>query len=157
MADRMNMLAGQHVPRRGANRAHCRIMSRAFLALGLAGFAACAWSQALTDPTRPPPGYAETETGVSESVGGALVLQSVMISPTMKTAIISGEMVKLGGKIGNATLVRIGESEVVLKDGDEIQVLKMFPGVEKRQAIPAAPDDAGRRPAPARPPAADRG
>jgi MSHA biogenesis protein MshK len=123
--------------------------------MSLAGFAASAWSQVLTDPTRPPSGYAESETGVSDSAGGALVLQSVMISPTIRSAIISGEMVKLGGRIGNATLIRIGESEVVLKDGEEIQVLKMYPGVEKRQSVPPAPD--GTRPVPMRPPAADRG
>ena len=86
-------------------------------------------AQAMSDPTRPPTGYAEADAGTAAS---GLVLQSVMISPTLKAVIINGEMVKLGGKFGSARLVKITESEVVLKDGEESQVLKLYPGVEKR-------------------------
>ncbi len=86
-------------------------------------------AQAMSDPTRPPTGYAEADVGTAAS---GLVLQSVMISPTLKAVIINGEMVKLGGKFGSARLVKITESEVVLKDGEESQVLKLYPGVEKR-------------------------
>ncbi|MDP3137830.1 MAG: hypothetical protein Q8N17_16045, partial [Burkholderiaceae bacterium] len=88
-----------------------------------------ALAQAMSDPTRPPTGYAEADAGTAAS---GLVLQSVMISPTLKAVIINGEMVKLGGKFGSARLVKITESEVVLKDGEESQVLKLYPGVEKR-------------------------
>jgi hypothetical protein len=34
--------------------------------------------------------------------------------------------------IGDARVVKISESEVVLKSGSEIKTLKLFPGVEKR-------------------------
>ena len=90
---------------------------------------AVALAQAMSDPTRPPTGYAEADAGTAAS---GLVLQTVMITPTLKAAIINGEMVKLGGKFGSARLVKITESEVVLKDGEESQVLKLYPGVEKR-------------------------
>lgn len=90
---------------------------------------ALAPAQSMTDPTRPATGYTETEAGVP---AGGPVLQSVMISPTHQSAIISGEMIMLGGKFGSAKLVKITESEVVLKDGEESQVLKLYPGVEKR-------------------------
>ena len=99
------------------------------LGIVLALMPAVALAQAMSDPTRPPTGYAEADAGTAAS---GLVLQSVMISPTLKAVIINGEMVKLGGKFGSARLVKITESEVVLKDGEESQVLKLYPGVEKR-------------------------
>lgn len=90
---------------------------------------AIALAQAMTDPTRPATGYADTDAGIAP---GGPVLQSVMITPTLRTAIINGEMVKLGGKFGGARLVKITESEVVLKEAGESQILKLYPGVEKR-------------------------
>ncbi len=90
-----------------------------------------ALAQAMTDPTRPPTEHVVADGG-EPAAAGAPVLQSVMITPTLKAAIINGEMVKLGGKFGNAQLVKVSESEVVLKSGDETQVLKMYPGVDKR-------------------------
>jgi MSHA biogenesis protein MshK len=109
----------------------------AALALAIALFAASATAQVMNDPTRPP-----SEHGMAEPEGGAEaggpVLQSVMISREVKAAIINGAMVKLGEKYGNAVLVAVAENEVVLKTGDESQVLKLHPGVEKREAAPVA-------------------
>jgi len=99
------------------------------LGVVLAFMPAVALAQAMTDPTRPPTGYAEADVGMAS---GGPVLQSVLITPTLQAAIINGEMVKLGGKFGGAKLVKVSESEVVLKDGGESQVLKLYPGVEKR-------------------------
>lgn len=114
------------------------------LAAGFGG-AGGAWAQIVTDPTRPPGAYATGDPDAGSDVGGGPVLQSVMISPTRKAAIISGEMVGLGEKYGDAVLVKIAENEVVLKSGDALQVLRMYPGVEKRDAAPAAPKRAPRR------------
>jgi hypothetical protein len=66
-----------------------------------------------------------------------MTLQSVMISPTRKAAIISGVMVRLGEKYGDAVLVKVAENEVVLRSGNENQVLKLHPGVEKRASAAA--------------------
>ncbi|MBI3936115.1 MAG: hypothetical protein HY323_03995 [Betaproteobacteria bacterium] len=117
----------------------------------LALMPAVALPQILTDPTRPPGAYFEPERGGAAGEGG-LTLQSVMISPTHKSAIISGERVALGGKFGNATVVRISESEVVLKSGGSLQTLKMYPNVDKRLVVekPAPkPRPRARRRAPA--------
>ena len=109
-----------------------------FLALGLALMPApsTAMAQAMTDPTRPATGF------VAESPEGAVAavtqLQSVMISPTQSWAIISGVRVSLGEKYGDAVLVKVAESEVVLKSGNEQQVLKFYPGVVKRESVPVA-------------------
>lgn len=103
-----------------------------------------AFSQAINDPTRPPAGLA-AEDDAGGDAGGGILLQSVMISPARKAAIINGVMVRLGEKYGDAVLVRVAESEVVLKSGDMRQVLKLHPGVEKRDSAPAATKGAPRR------------
>ena len=86
-----------------------------------------------SDPTRPPAGIdagpAEADAG---DAGGGIMLQSVMISPAGRAAIINGVVVRQGEKYGDAVLVKVAESEVVLKSGSESQVLKLYPGVEKR-------------------------
>lgn len=93
--------------------------------------AACA--ENLPDPTRPPAELAAP----SSAAGGMAVptgplLQSVQIAPTSRSAIISGQRVVQGGTYGDARVVKISESEVVLKSGSDYQTLKLFPGVEKR-------------------------
>ena len=111
-------------------------------ALTIIAASAPAWAQIGNDPTRPP---ADMGAGAAEDAGGGVMLQSVMISPTQKAAIISGVMVKLGEKYGDAVLVRVSESEVVLKSGDAQQVLKLHPGVDKREIAPAVEKDVQRR------------
>lgn len=94
--------------------------------------AVTAGAQGLTDPTRPP--GVLSGPAIDGAAGGGPVLQSVMLSPGRKVAVISGKMVVLGGRYGSARLVKLTESEVVLKDGAETTVLKLFPLVEKRMA-----------------------
>jgi len=106
---------------------------------------ASAVAQVVTDPTRPPGSYAAGDPEVAADAGGGIVLQSVMISPTLKAAIINGEMVRLGQKYGDAVLIKVTENEAVLKSGNDTQVLKLYPGVEKREIAPAAKKDAPRR------------
>jgi MSHA biogenesis protein MshK len=104
----------------------------AWLAIGSAlALGDAAWSQAMTDPTRPPAGLAAGEPE-GETTAGGPVLQSVLIAPSGSAAIIIGEMVKLGQKYGDAVLVKVAETEVVLKSGGATQVLKLYPGVDKR-------------------------
>ena len=99
--------------------------------------AVCA--QRLTvDPTRPPAGFGIGAADGERDTGDGIRLQSVVISPTQRTAIINGVMVKLGEKYGDAVLVSVAESEVVLRGGGAQQVLKLFPGVEKREIVPVA-------------------
>lgn len=112
---------------------------RSALLVALAGAigGASASAQITTDPTRPPAAVAaETPRG---AVAGNQ-LQSVMISPTRKAAIINGAVVELGGKYGDAVLTKVAEDEVVLESGSGRQVLRMHPGVDKKvQVVQAAP------------------
>jgi len=106
-----------------------------------------AWAQIGVDPTRPPAGLATgaADADLAVDTRGGLMLQSVLISPSYNAAIISGVMVKLGEKYGDAVLVRVAENEVVLKSGGMQQVLKLYPGVDKREIVPVAVKDVQRR------------
>jgi MSHA biogenesis protein MshK len=90
------------------------------------------------DPTRPPVGLGAGAADTESDTAGGIRLQSVMISPTQSAAIINGVRVRLGEKYGDAVLVRVTESEVVLRSGGAQQVLKIHPGVEKREIAPVA-------------------
>jgi MSHA biogenesis protein MshK len=90
-------------------------------------------ADALQDPTRPPatldrPG----ESGAVVAASGP-VLQSILISPGRTIATISGQTVKVGDKVGEASVVKISETEVVLRNGRNLETLKLFPGIEKRR------------------------
>ena len=110
------------------------------MVLVLAPAIAAAQAQIETDPTRPP---AVVTAEVPQGAAPANQLQSVVISPTRRAAIINGQVVELGGKYGDAVLMRVAENEVVLKSGDSQQVLKLHPSVDMKyqvaQAEPLAP------------------
>jgi MSHA biogenesis protein MshK len=88
----------------------------------------------LPDPTRPPAVLGQAgDGGASSSEAGRPVLQSVLISPGRTMAMISGRMVRVGDRVGEARVIKISETEVVLRNGKELETLKLFPGVEKRR------------------------
>jgi MSHA biogenesis protein MshK len=97
---------------------------------------ASAWAQILVDPTRPP---TPVVTQASEAAAPGFQLQSVMISPTRRSAIINGVTVELGGKYGDAVLMRVAEDQVVLRSGTSQQVLRLHPAVEKVGPKPIEP------------------
>lgn len=105
------------------------LMTMAALIVLAAPVVTPAHGQGLADPTRPPASLADPSAMVEP---GGPVLQSVMLSPTRKVAVISGEMVLLGGKYGDARLVKLTETEAVLRSGKETTVLRLYPQVVKR-------------------------
>jgi hypothetical protein len=58
-----------------------------------------------------------------------LVLQSVLISPERRSAIINGRLVALGDSFAGYQVAGIGESEVLLRSGGETRTLRLFPDV----------------------------
>jgi MSHA biogenesis protein MshK len=98
--------------------------------LALLAVLAPAWAQGLTDPTRPPNAVADP----AQDAGGGTQLQSVLISQGRRRAIINGNMVALGDTVGEAKVVKITETEVVLQKGSETEVLKLYPAVDKQPA-----------------------
>lgn len=89
-------------------------------------------AQVLRDPTRPP--GTSAIKAVPGSAQGGLVLQSILISPERKAAVISGKVVGPGETVDGYMLVGIAEDVAVLKNGDKIQRLRLYPAVDmKRQ------------------------
>lgn len=110
-------------------------MNRALI-LVLLCFAGSASAQrgALFDPTRPP--SARIDSGVKESAAPrGPQLQSVLISPTRRVAVISGSTVIEGGRYGNATVASISEGAVLLRYADRKETLHLIPGVMKRERL----------------------
>jgi hypothetical protein len=112
------------------------------LLLVLAGVVSSPLAQAqeiTTDPTRPAVGLVME---APEGAAPANQLQSVMISPTRRAAMINGVVVELGQKYGDAVLMRVAEDRVVLRSGGSQQVLRLHPAVEMvgpKQIEPLAP------------------
>jgi MSHA biogenesis protein MshK len=126
-------------------------MRNVALLIVLAGATGSALAQAQieTDPTRPP---AVVAAEVPQGAAPANQLQSVVISPTRRAAIINGQVVELGKKYGDAVLTKVAENEVVLKSGDSQQVLKLHPSVDmKYQVVQAEPLAPAAKSAPSKP------
>ena len=89
------------------------------------------------DPTRPPPGFlseAARAAAEADGVDSSLpVLQSI-IRPhgARPAALIDGQVVTLGGQVGDRVLIRIGESEVVLRGESGPETLRLSPGVDRQ-------------------------
>jgi MSHA biogenesis protein MshK len=106
-------------------------LARALLILVLcAGGARAATAQARSDPTRPPSVVPSSGAQEVEAELPSNQLQSVLLSPSRKVAVINGQSVALGGKYGDAVLAQISENGVVLKYGDRVEELKLLP-IEK--------------------------
>ncbi len=128
------------------------------LLLCAAGMAA---AESLPDPTRPAidlGGGAGGVAATAEAETAARGLQTIIISPQYRAAIINGATVRLGGRIGDSTLIEVRESSVVLQSAHGRRVLELFPKVsikkneagtenraqEKALSQPALPEeDAG--------------
>lgn len=87
----------------------------------------------LADPTRPYTGPAEA--GPAAAPTGP-VLQSTMISPTARRAVISGRSYRVGDKVDGAVITDIQPYEVSLRRGDRESRLRMLPRLEKDPKAP---------------------
>ncbi|HLD13254.1 MAG TPA: hypothetical protein VJB18_00895 [Burkholderiales bacterium] len=90
----------------------------------------------LPDPTRPYRPGAETPAGAREATTGS-ELQSTMISPTFRRAIISGRTYKVGDRIDGAVIADIQPYEVTLKRSGRETRLRLLPRLTKEPRISA--------------------
>ena len=88
-------------------------------------------AQQLRDPTRPPLEVSSKPAAAKSHSRGGLVLQTVLISPERKTAVISGRVMSLGDTVSGFRLVDIREGEVVMKGSKETRTLRLYPEVSK--------------------------
>jgi hypothetical protein len=129
-----------------------------FSLLLLSGTLISAVAEELPDPTLPPIGIGAVtgHGGRGEAEAGAEAggrsrdevaqkgLQSVIIAPDYRAAIINGQTVELGAKYGDAQLTEVNESGVVLSGARGKQKLMlMFPAVEimKKNSSPVSQQD----------------
>lgn len=99
----------------------------------LAGLSVTAVAETLPDPTRPPGGLF-TAAGQNEEKDQS-GLQSVIIAPGRRAAIINGQTVELGDKLGDDRLIEVTERGVVLRGKHGRLVMTMFPGVEMKRRV----------------------
>lgn len=99
----------------------------------------------LPDPTRPPAGLGAPQA--QEAAPRESGLQSLFISPVRRAAIINGQTVELGGKLGDSKLVEISESSVVLQGPQGRRTLALFPEV----GLTKKPPELGHKNKPAGP------
>lgn len=96
------------------------------------------WAQgALPDPTRPPVAAAPiAESGKAAAGPAAGGLSSVILRKGEKpAAIVDGQYVELGGKVGERRVVRIAEGKVVLRNAEGRETLLLTPGIEKTPVV----------------------
>lgn len=93
-------------------------------------------AQSLVDPTRPPdaplPG---NDAGVT-AARAAPQLQSVLVASSgRRVAVIDGRTVRVGDKVGAASVDGIGETTVSLRRGKKIETIRLYPqAVEQNKA-----------------------
>lgn len=100
-------------------------------ALALFALAGTASAQVLADPTRPP-NLAGLSPGGEIAPPSGPVLESIVLSPQRRLALINGKLAGIGDRIGAATLVAIEIDSVRLREGAGTRVLKLLPEVLKR-------------------------
>jgi MSHA biogenesis protein MshK len=92
----------------------------------------CVLAQVLPDPTRPPDSMRAPVDKMMEDPAAEPVLQSVLISPSRKIAVISGQVVALNGAFGDFRVVSITDSGVLLKNGKSEKRLLLLSPEEQR-------------------------
>ena len=115
-------------------------------AMACIAIASTTFAQALRDPTRPPAGSAKSAAGKAGQSGW--ILQSVLISPGRRYAIINGEVVAIGGSIAGAELVAIAAERVTLRTQEGLRVIQLLPDVTRLGAADAGTGATKQMPVP---------
>ena len=110
--------------------------------------AGSALAQQMADPMRPPAAGATATPGQN----AAPAVQMIMIAPERRYALIDGYAVAQGGRVRDAQVVRIEETQVTLRGhAGETTVLKLLPQAQKNAAGPSrlarsgAPEQDGKK------------
>lgn len=109
------------------------MMRHDLLPLLLAGFVGAGSAVAqVPDPTRPAAAVMTTEAPGSAAAPVESGVQTVILRPGGKSvAVINGQQVAVGGKLGDKRVMKITESEVVLKGESGREVIRVTPDIEK--------------------------
>lgn len=88
-----------------------------------------AQAQALDDPTRPPAAL-WAPASAAPVVAARPQLQSVLIATQpggRRLAVIDGQIVKVGSKVGDAVVTEIHDTAVLLRRGKSLETFKLYP------------------------------
>lgn len=88
-----------------------------------------AQAQALDDPTRPPAAL-WAPAGAATVAPARPRLQSVLISSQpggRRVAVIDGQLVRVGSKVGDAVVTDIRDTAVLLRRGKSLETFKLYP------------------------------
>lgn len=97
-------------------------MTRLAGLLAVAMLACAARAAPFADPTQPPArGLGEAGTPAGQRV------ESILIAPDRRLAVVNGQQVLIGSRIGAGTVVRITETEVVVRGAEGEQTLRLLP------------------------------
>lgn len=96
------------------------------------------------DPTRPPPGWADGAPAAAPSSSG--LQQIIRRAGAKPAAVINGQRVELGGRVGDARLVEVSEDFVVLQGASGRETLYLTPGIGKKTARAASQGKDGAKP-----------
>lgn len=105
--------------------------------LGVATFVfypSTASAQDLRDPTRPAVHRDETRVVTSSRVD-SWTLQSVLISPDRRYAIINGHIVAPGEWVNGALLLEVAEGSATLRTSEGRKILNLYPRVTGRAFV----------------------
>lgn len=112
-----------------------RRLAKFVVTVSAALFAVPLLAETLSDPTRPldsAPAVGSSATTAAAAPSGP-VLQSTLISPLRRSAVISGRTVKIGDTVDGAKVVDIQSYEVRLRRGGREASLRLLPKLAKEQ------------------------
>jgi MSHA biogenesis protein MshK len=86
---------------------------------------------AFSDPTQPLGFAATTRTNTVSSAPSGPVLQSTLVSPQRRLAVISGKQVRVGDSLNGAVITEISPYQVRMKKGERETTLRLLPKINK--------------------------
>jgi len=92
----------------------------------------------LADPTQPPAAIVGLDGALSPDLSSTGLTSVMMPKKGKPMAVIGGQLVPLGGLVGEARLVRLSETEAVLEGPEGIERLYLTPDVEKKMNVTRA-------------------
>lgn len=95
------------------------------LLLAVAGSALAA---PFADPTRPPSASAAGAAAVSTGPR----LESVLVSPARRVAVIDGKEYRAGEAFGDGRILSIAPAGVAIQRGSQTEILRLYPEYTKR-------------------------
>ena len=101
--------------------------------LAVVALLAPALTVAFSDPTQPVGSVTTTARAAGPAAPAGPVLQSTLVSPQRRVAVISGKQVRVGDKVNGAVVTEISPYEVRMKQGGRETTLRLLPKLNKEQ------------------------